>query len=149
MYCYALVLSGSFGGVRPIHRKNKATILLIAMPHSLNYQFAFFISTGYYESGKSQILETSRHLKDVLIAKNYPVAYVEQSTAHGYLAWQGLIREGLITLLTKRKLSLAHLNKKVRSFFSKFFQNRKPSEKQPHFQNTIKYDYPHCQMPLR
>ncbi|MDY2946739.1 MAG: hypothetical protein SOS93_02695 [Mannheimia varigena] len=46
-------------------------------------------------------METSRHLKDVLLAKGYPVTYMEQSTSHGYLAWQGLISEGLKALLGK------------------------------------------------
>ncbi len=61
----------------------------------------FFISAGFYESGRANILETSRHLKDVLLAKGYPVTYMEQSTSHGYLAWQGLISDGLKALLGK------------------------------------------------
>ena len=102
VFANALVLSGSFWWSPPNTPQEQSNYIAYRYATQPNLPICFFISTGYYESGKSQILETSRHLKDVLIAKNYPVAYVEQSTAHGYLAWQGLIREGLITLLTKR-----------------------------------------------
>ncbi|QIW16898.1 short-chain isoprenyl diphosphate synthase [Pasteurellaceae bacterium RH1A] len=95
----ALILSGSFWW------KPKETVS--ENSHYIAHQFAvkpkmplcFFMSAGFYESGKSNILETSRHLKDVLLAKGYPVTYQEASTAHGYLAWQGLISEGLKALL--------------------------------------------------
>ncbi|MGF7453214.1 alpha/beta hydrolase-fold protein [Pasteurella bettyae] len=95
----ALILSGSFWW----HPKGTPS----AQSHYIAHEFVtkeklplcFFISAGFYESGKSTILETSRHLKDVLLAKDYPVTYLEQSTAHGYLAWQGSISEGLKALL--------------------------------------------------
>ncbi|MFA9500756.1 alpha/beta hydrolase-fold protein [Mannheimia sp. E30BD] len=97
----ALILSGSFWW----NPKNTPS----ENSHYIAHEFAikeklpvcFFISAGFYESGRSNILETSRHLKDVLLAKGYPVTYIEQSTPHGYLAWQGLISDGLKALLGK------------------------------------------------
>ncbi|EXI61995.1 short-chain isoprenyl diphosphate synthase [Mannheimia granulomatis] len=97
----ALILSGSFWW-SPKNTPSENS-------HYIAHQFAikeklpvcFFISAGFYESGRANILETSRHLKDVLLAKGYPVTYMEQSTSHGYLAWQGLISDGLKALLGK------------------------------------------------
>ncbi|WP_424405191.1 alpha/beta hydrolase-fold protein [Pasteurella sp. PK-2025] len=99
----ALILSGSFWW----HPKGTPS----SESHFIAHQFAqreklplcFFISAGYFERGRSEILQTSRHLKDVLMAKGYQVDYREYATAHGYLAWQGIISEGLTSLLTDCK----------------------------------------------
>jgi len=45
------------------------------------------------------ILETSRHLRDVLLAKGYSVTYQEFPGGHDYLTWRGSLADGLIALL--------------------------------------------------
>lgn len=62
-----------------------------------------FISAGIYEAahggqGDKGILDGSRNLKDVLRAKGYPVIYREYAAGHDYLAWRGVLADGLIAL---------------------------------------------------
>ena len=62
----------------------------------------FYIDAGRYESargGQDGILETSRHLADVLRAKGYAVTQREHATGHDYLHWQGALACGLVALL--------------------------------------------------
>lgn len=62
----------------------------------------FYLDAGRYEAsrgGRDGILETSRHLGDVLRAKGYAVTQVEHDTAHDYLHWQGSLGCGLVALL--------------------------------------------------
>ncbi|HYD14984.1 MAG TPA: enterochelin esterase [Hyphomicrobium sp.] len=60
----------------------------------------FFLSAGLFEMGRDQpgILETTRHLRDVLVAKGYTVAHREYAASHDYLAWRGALADGLISL---------------------------------------------------
>lgn len=97
----ALILSGSFWWHPQGTQPEQSNYIATQFVQKEKLPICFFMSAGRYESDKSKILETSRHLKDVLLAKGYPVTYIEQSTAHGYLAWQGLISEGLKYLLNK------------------------------------------------
>jgi enterochelin esterase family protein len=46
-----------------------------------------------------QILEASRHLRDVLRAKGYEVHYQEFAGGHDYLSWRGSLAEGLLSLI--------------------------------------------------
>lgn len=60
-----------------------------------------FLSAGIFETGgrgTAGILETSRHLRDVLEAKGIPVTYRDYAGGHDYLVWQGVISDGLIAL---------------------------------------------------
>jgi len=80
-------------------------------PNWLARQFAaapavpvkFFMEAGLFENdirgSGGQILETSRHLRDVLLAKGYRVAYQEFPGGHDYLTWRGSFAEGLLALL--------------------------------------------------
>lgn len=64
----------------------------------------FLIEAGLFEAsrtGQTGILESSRHMRDVLRAKGYPVSYKEYAAGHDYLHWRGTLGEGLITLLGK------------------------------------------------
>ncbi len=47
----------------------------------------------------SDILSTSRHLRDVLLAKGYEVHYQEFNGGHDYLSWRGTLADGLILLM--------------------------------------------------
>lgn len=63
----------------------------------------FFIEAGTFENdiagSGGQILETSRHLRDVLRAKGYQVHYREFAGGHDYLSWRGSLADGLIALM--------------------------------------------------
>lgn len=45
------------------------------------------------------IVTTNRHLRDVLLSKDYWVHYQEFNGGHGYLNWRGTLADGLIALL--------------------------------------------------
>lgn len=62
----------------------------------------FYLDAGRYEGargGQDGILETNRHLGDVLRAKGYAVTRREHATGHDYLHWQGALGCGLVALL--------------------------------------------------
>jgi len=65
-------------------------------------ELRFYLDAGRYEAsrgGRDGILETSRHLGDVLRAKGYETTQVEHDTGHDYLHWQGSLGCGLVALL--------------------------------------------------
>jgi enterochelin esterase family protein len=51
------------------------------------------------------ILETSRHMRDVLLAKGYEVHYQQFVGGHDYLSWRGTFADGLIDLIGTPKSS--------------------------------------------
>lgn len=61
----------------------------------------FFLSAGVFETSREVgdgILETNRHLRDVLSAKGYETFHREYSSGHDYFAWRGILADGLQTL---------------------------------------------------
>ncbi|MBX6341267.1 MAG: hypothetical protein IRY97_02320, partial [Thermomicrobiaceae bacterium] len=48
--------------------------------------------------GPTQV-QSSRHLRDVLRARGYPVAYAEHNGGHNFLSWRGTLADSLIALL--------------------------------------------------
>lgn len=97
-----LAQSGSFWWHPPQaggQRGNYIASLLLRQPL---LPLRFYLDAGSDEldfcgSGRS-ILAASRHLRDVLLAKGYPVAYQEFSGGHGFLSWRGTLADGLIQL---------------------------------------------------
>ncbi len=62
----------------------------------------FFLGAGQFESGRGSqpgILETNRHLRDVLRAKGYWVEHREVAGGHDYLVWRGTLSDGLLALI--------------------------------------------------
>jgi enterochelin esterase family protein len=63
----------------------------------------FYLEAGLFENditgGGGQILETNRHLRDVLRAKGYTVAYHEFPGGHDYLTWRGSFADALLELV--------------------------------------------------
>jgi enterochelin esterase-like enzyme len=61
----------------------------------------FQLTAGLFETahtGAAGILETSRHLRDVLVARGYQVGYREYAGGHDYYVWRGALGDGLIAL---------------------------------------------------
>lgn len=68
----------------------------------------FYLDAGRYEGargGQDGILETNRHLGDVLHAKGYAVTRREHATGHDYLHWQGALGCGLVALLNPERFA--------------------------------------------
>lgn len=68
----------------------------------------FYLDAGRYErarGGQDGILETNRHLADVLRAKGYEVTHAEHETSHDYLQWQGSLGCGLVALLNPARFA--------------------------------------------
>ena len=63
----------------------------------------FYMDAGTFEvdvsGGGGAILEPSRHMRDVLLAKGYEVHYQENVGGHDYLSWRGSLADGLIALV--------------------------------------------------
>lgn len=59
----------------------------------------FHLTAGLFETahgGAAGILETSRHLRDVLRARGYTVSYREYAAGHDYIVWRGALADALI-----------------------------------------------------
>ncbi len=67
----------------------------------------FYMDAGSFEvdmsGGGGAILEPSRHMRDVLLAKGYEVHYQENVGGHDYLSWRGSLADGLIALVGNSK----------------------------------------------
>lgn len=69
----------------------------------------FWMDAGVFEvdptaSGGS-ILESSRHMRDVLLAKGYEVHYQQFVSGHDYVNWRGTLADGLIVLIGRKGAS--------------------------------------------
>ena len=65
----------------------------------------FYLEVGLLETSSipsrdPSMLTSSRHLRDVLLAKGYRVDYHEHFSGHEHLAWRATFGEGLIELLS-------------------------------------------------
>jgi enterochelin esterase family protein len=63
----------------------------------------FYMEAGIWEvdlyGNGGNIIETSRHLRDVLIARGYSLTYREFAGDHDNINWRGSLADGLIALL--------------------------------------------------
>jgi len=68
----------------------------------------FYLAAGTFEidrnGGGGEILETTRQLRDVLLAKGYEVHYQQFVGGHDGLSWRGILADGLIALLGQRTM---------------------------------------------
>lgn len=97
-------LSGSFWWSPPGTPKERSEYVASQAASSARVPVRFFLSAGLFEvakGGTGGILETSRHLRDVLEAKGYEATYREYAAGHDYLAWRGILAEGLVGLFGK------------------------------------------------
>jgi len=69
----------------------------------------FYMDAGSFEvdtaGGGGAILEPSRHMRDVLLAKGYEVHYQQFVGGHDYISWRGTLADGLIALVGKADTS--------------------------------------------
>jgi enterochelin esterase-like enzyme len=68
----------------------------------------FFLAPGLFETGRNaptsiSILFSTRHLRDVLLAKGYPVVHREVAGGHDPLNWEVSLPEGVLALLGPSK----------------------------------------------
>jgi enterochelin esterase family protein len=65
----------------------------------------FYMDAGTFEfdtaGGGGGILEPSRQMRDVLLAKGYEVHYQQFVGGHDYLSWRGTFADGLLALIGK------------------------------------------------
>lgn len=65
----------------------------------------FWMDAGLFEVDTNGtgggILEPSRHMRDVLLAKGYEVQYRQFAAGHDYLNWRGTLADGLLVLIGK------------------------------------------------
>jgi enterochelin esterase-like enzyme len=64
----------------------------------------FYLDVGTLEwtggpRSEMSILTAVRHLRDVLVAKGYPLTYSEFEGGHDYACWRGTLADGLLALL--------------------------------------------------
>jgi len=63
----------------------------------------FYLAAGTFEidrdGGGGNILESTRYLRDVLLAKGYQVHYQQFVGGHDGLSWRGTLADCLIALL--------------------------------------------------
>ena len=66
----------------------------------------FYLAAGTFEIDShgqgGKILETTRQLRDILLAKGYDVHYQQFVGGHDDLSWRGTLADGLIALLGNR-----------------------------------------------
>lgn len=63
----------------------------------------FYMDVGSFEADfmgqGGAVLESNRHLRDVLLAKGYAVHYQQFIGGHDYISWRGTFADGLIALI--------------------------------------------------
>jgi enterochelin esterase family protein len=73
----------------------------------------FYIDAGSFEFDSNGtgggILETSRNMRDVLLAKGYEVHYQQFVGGHDYLSWRGTFADGLMDLIGTTNKKTARL----------------------------------------
>ncbi|WP_199033061.1 enterochelin esterase [Ralstonia sp. ASV6] len=103
---FGLVLSqsGSFWWApdsAPDHPPQTPGWMMRAYAASPRLPLRFYLEAGQFEDGRGaiNIFTTTRHMRDVLRAKGYPVRHAEFASGHDYLQWRGTLACGLIALL--------------------------------------------------
>lgn len=95
--------SGGRGGDGSRDATTEGNIMVKQFLASPKLPLRFYLAVGTFEydrnGGGGEILECTRHLRDVLLAKGYQVHYQQFVGGHDGLSWRGTLADGLIALL--------------------------------------------------
>lgn len=95
--------SGGRGGDNSEDATTEGNFLVKEFLASPKLPLRFYLAAGTFEidreGGGGGILESTRHLRDVLLARGYKVHYQQFVGGHDGLSWRGTLADGLITLL--------------------------------------------------
>lgn len=104
-----IALSGSFWWApeanpgNPENAANETGWLTKQFVESPKLPLRFWMAAGTFEADPTgsggAILETTRHLRDVLLAKGYSVQYQQFPGGHDAYSWRGLLPEALMALI--------------------------------------------------
>jgi len=99
--------SGGTGGDDSSDALTEGNFLVRDFLASPKLPLRFYLAAGTFEidrnGGGGNILESTRHLRDVLLAKGYEVRYQQFVGGHDGLSWRGVLADGLIALLGSHK----------------------------------------------
>jgi len=98
------VLSQSGAFMYSPSNENEAEWLIRQIKTAPPLPIRFHLDCGLMEISQTQpgvpsILDSNRHLRDLLLAKGYRVHYQEFNGGHEYINWRGQLADGLIALL--------------------------------------------------
>lgn len=96
-----LAMSGSFWWSPPGTPADRAEHVAHRVATEPRRLLRFHVSAGLFEAAhpdSAGILDTTRHLRDVLEAKGYAVTYRDYAAGHDYVAWRGALADGLLNL---------------------------------------------------
>lgn len=94
-------LSGSYWWSPPGTPSETANLIAHRVATTERRPVRVFLSAGLFErehGGADGILETNRHLRDVLLARGYSVTSREYAGGHDYFVWRGALADGLLAL---------------------------------------------------
>ena len=95
--------SGGTGGDNSKDATTEGNFMVKQFLASPKLPLRFYLAAGTFEidrdGGGGGILESTRHLRDVLMAKGNQVHYQQFVGGHDGLSWRGTLADGLITLL--------------------------------------------------
>ncbi|SFM75939.1 enterochelin esterase [Pleomorphomonas diazotrophica] len=103
-----LSLSGSYWWSPPGTPAAGANIVARRVATTSRRPVRVFLSAGLFErehGGADGILETNRHLRDVLTARGYEVTAREYAGGHDYFVWRGALADGLLALFGRGSAS--------------------------------------------
>lgn len=101
----AISLSGSYWWSPPGTSPEVANLVAHRVATTERRPVRVFLSAGLFErehGGADGILETNRHLRDVLTARGYEVTAREYAGGHDYFVWRGALADGLLSLFGAR-----------------------------------------------
>jgi enterochelin esterase-like enzyme len=101
--CFGNVLSQSGTFARRPDATTEPGWLIRQYVEAPRQPLRFYLEVGLLENDvvadeATSLLASNRHLRDVLQAKGYPVAYAEYSGGHDYIVWRGTFADGLVAL---------------------------------------------------